>query len=170
MPHKKTNNQSLIKLLFIFICLIFTTYGAFKFTKLQISFNQENNLTQNGNNASWMPEIIKESSQHYLPDYTYAGYKNGESPLPIHEVTHNILDFSAIPNDSIDDNKAIQSAIEFIGQQTTTSVIYFPKGEYIVSGIISIQQSNIVLRGDRINKTLFTLFNISTIKGINFAK
>ena len=51
-------------------------------------------------------------NEHYLPDFSYSGYKNGLEDIPVAKgVTINVRDFGAIANDGKDDSKAIQAAM-----------------------------------------------------------
>lgn len=90
-----------------------------------------------------------------LFDYSYAGYKLGEEGIPEQfpnlEV-FNVLDFGAIPNDSISDQEAIQKAIQ-AAEKNKGGIVFFPPGEYLVnvhpteSNPINITASNIILKG-----------------------
>ncbi|MFD1616299.1 DUF4955 domain-containing protein [Gelatiniphilus marinus] len=100
------------------------------------------------------PEIPK------LFNYSYAGYKLGETGIPKkhkHLKVFNVMDFGALPNDSISDQKAIQSAID-AAKKNKGGVVFFPKGEFLVNvnptktNPIEITASNIVLKGSGMGK------------------
>ena len=91
-----------------------------------------------------------------LPDFSYAGYKNGEkvmnyrsSGLP----TYDITNYGAKANDDKSDKDAILNAIE-AANKTNGGIIYFPKGRFIVQDMyddlnsIWISKSNIVFKGN----------------------
>lgn len=95
------------------------------------------------------PEIPK------LFDYSYAGYQLGEEGIPdkFSALTvYNVLDYGAIPNDSLSDQGAIQAAIH-AAELNNGGVVFFPPGEYLVnvnpseSNPITITSSNIILKG-----------------------
>ena len=47
----------------------------------------------------------------YLPDFSYAGYDYGLSPLPQIDTAIDVADFGAIPDDGIDDSAALKAAL-----------------------------------------------------------
>src|SRR5260221_14741137 len=55
---------------------------------------------------SWQPKILSNSSPTYLPDFSYAGFCEGETPLPEQPVTPDSSDFGAGPDDGNDDTYA----------------------------------------------------------------
>ncbi len=90
-----------------------------------------------------------------LPDFSYAGYRNGEkeinyksSGLPIYDIT----DFGAIANDDKSDKEAIKKAIA-AASKTNGGIVYFPKGTFIAQDVdddlnsIWISNSNIIFKG-----------------------
>lgn len=89
-----------------------------------------------------------------LPDFSYAGYRNGEKKLPntAPYKIFNVLDFGAIPNDQQSDKEAIQAAIS-AANKNGSGIVFFPKGRFLVNedstageGIVS-KGSRIVFRG-----------------------
>lgn len=101
--------------------------------------------------ASDIPLIIKDAntrSEHYLPDFSYAGYDNGES-LPNTE-DYRVIDVSKhgiIANDGIDDSQAIIKLMSSIKNDDIPSVIQFEAGRYVVSSIIYFDRNHTVWRG-----------------------
>ncbi len=98
-----------------------------------------------------LPEILKEGNQHYLPDFSYAGYKWGEEPLPEPTGTIiNITDYGAVADDSTDDTTAIMESVQAASaiDENTPVILKFPKGRFILKEIIFIKRSNIVLLGE----------------------
>jgi hypothetical protein len=79
-----------------------------------------------------------------LPDFSWAGYHNGEADIPEIEAVTNVLDYGAIPDDGVDDTNEIQAAID----ATASGAVYLPAGQYDIDGFLVINKSNIVLRGD----------------------
>lgn len=98
----------------------------------------------------WTPKILNKEVQkeNFLPDYSYAGYKWGEEPLPDFKgETINVADFGAIPNDKKDDTKAITSALKKAHEVEGPVILLFGKGRFILKDILYIERSNIVIRG-----------------------
>ena len=97
------------------------------------------------------PEILLPQTQdvHYLPDFSYAGFKNGESGQRFlnYAQTLNVGDFGAIPDDGLDDSKALIQALETADQYQGGVIIQFAPGQYILSEILYVKRSNVVLRG-----------------------
>lgn len=108
-------------------------------------------------NSQDKPEILKNFEHNrvesILPDFSFAGYKYGNAEIPDKNgKVYVITDFGAIPNDSLDDTKAIQMAINKAGENGGGTV-FFPKGKFLVNtdsnklDIVKINYSNIVLKG-----------------------
>lgn len=85
----------------------------------------------------WAPESR-------LPDFSHAGYHEGEAPLPEPPVAANVLDFGAKADGVSDDSSAIQAAID----ATSAGAVLLPKGRYRVSQVVRIEKSGVVLRGE----------------------
>lgn len=102
-------------------------------------------------NAQDLPKIISDSDfmpENYLPDFSYAGYRNGEVSLPNADgKVYNAEDFGVIPNDKLDDTKALIKAIDSISKFEGNVTLQLPKGRIILSDIIYITRSNFVLKG-----------------------
>lgn len=96
------------------------------------------------------PDILHKAEQGEmrLPDFSYAGYKNGEQAIPnVAKRVVKVSDFGAVANDGIDDSAAILKAIEKANSIKGSVVLMLPKGRLIVSEILRIKRSDIVLRG-----------------------
>lgn len=98
-----------------------------------------------------LPQIISDEEimdKNYLPDFSFAGYKNGEAIIPF--VKEKILlasDYGVIANDGLDDSKNLIKAIEASKNIPGNVVLQLPKGRIILSEIIYLERSNFVLRG-----------------------
>ena len=91
-----------------------------------------------------------------LPDFSYAGYKHGETEIP--DVTYKVFDvtdpaYGAVPNDGLSDKAAIESAIA-AAEANGSGVVFFPPGKFLINELtdpinqpIVISKGNIVLRG-----------------------
>lgn len=95
-----------------------------------------------------------ENTEPILPDFSYAGYKYSEVPIPV--VDYKVFDitkYGAIPNDNKSDKKAIEKAI-LAAQKNGEGIIYFPKGKFYINtdedemNVITIKSSKIVFRGE----------------------
>ncbi|SHJ19134.1 Pectate lyase superfamily protein [Arenibacter nanhaiticus] len=95
-----------------------------------------------------------------LFDYSYAGYQLGEKGIPENHKglkVFNVLDFGAIPNDSISDQEAIQAAIN-AAELNKGGIVFFPPGDFMVNvkpkktNPIEISSSNIILKGSGMGK------------------
>ncbi|NOG55417.1 MAG: hypothetical protein HND57_14035 [Planctomycetes bacterium] len=104
---------------------------------------QHNSLLWGAHGENWSP-------QSRLPDFSFAGYHFGEDPLPDIDITANVCDFGAIPDDDTDDTQAFKDAIA----TTDHGAILIPAGRYIISDILWIEKPNIVLRGQGAAKSI----------------
>ena len=82
-----------------------------------------------------MPSILtdkKVASQNYLPDYSYAGYHNGEIAIPKKEsTTIYATDYGVIANDGLDDSKNLIKAIKAASDVAGEVVLQLPVGQII---------------------------------------
>jgi len=100
-------------------------------------------------NAYTQPEIKQINQQNiYLPDYSFAGYRNGIKPIPqLEGKIFYATDYGVIANDGLDDTKALKKAIAEIAEIEDNVILHLPAGQIIISDIIYIERSNFVLRG-----------------------
>lgn len=100
---------------------------------------------QSGPDILFNTKVIREN---YLPDFSYVGYHNGEIDLPktIGQVFHAI-DYGVIPNDGLDDSKALKKAIEEASKFEGKVTLQLPAGRLILSDILYLERSHFVLRG-----------------------
>jgi hypothetical protein len=98
----------------------------------------------------WGAEGEKWSPDGRLPDYSFAGYRRGEAPIPQVPVAANVRDFGARGDGEHDDTTAILRAIE----QTERGAILLPAGRYRITDIVEIRKPNIVLRGEGPEQTI----------------
>ncbi len=84
------------------------------------------------------------SPQSRLTDFSYAGYRRGEAPIPIVPVRSNVRDYGATGNGVTDDTAAFKSAIA----ATTNGAVLIPAGTYVITDFIKLNKANIVLRGE----------------------
>jgi len=85
-----------------------------------------------------------------LPDFSYAGYRSGEKPMPTPKVTASVRDFGAKGDGQTDDTAAFRKALA----AGPNAVIHVPAGRYVVTNTLDLNQSGTVLRGDGPGKTI----------------
>ncbi len=97
--------------------------------------------------------VIEEiEKEHGIPDFSYAGYRRLEEPIPMREgPVFDVVDFGAIADDGKSDRGAIVKAIS-AATANGGGVVFFPKGRFDLNEIgdaetIRVSGSNIVLRG-----------------------
>jgi hypothetical protein len=98
-----------------------------------------------------VPRILSDESirsQNFLPDFSYAGYRNGSEELPAPIGTVILVDdFGASADDDIDDTKAIRAAIARAHDTNGAVTVRFSAGRYRITGVLKIERSSIVLQG-----------------------
>jgi hypothetical protein len=112
--------------------------------------------------GSKLPHILTiqgVGDETYLPDFSYAGYRNGVQDIPVSDGTIvNVEDFGAVPNDGNDDSKAILAAINKANSISGPVILRFKAGRYRVSEVLKIERSNFVLQGAGSGQGGTTLF------------
>lgn len=99
--------------------------------------------------ALWGEAGERWSQDGRLPDFSFAGYRRGEKPLPVLDTTHNVRDFGAVGDGEHDDSDAFLKAIAAVD----AGVIFIPEGRFVITQLIVIDKPNIVLRGAGPDKT-----------------
>lgn len=100
--------------------------------------------------AQDLPRILTDDQikqANYLPDYSYAGYKNGEKTIPEDGIVYLATDYGVIANDGKDDSKALINAISKLNDVDDQVILQLPAGQIILSDIIYIERSDFILRG-----------------------
>jgi hypothetical protein len=87
-----------------------------------------------------------------LPDFSFAGYRSSDVPLPAPAVTANVKDYGAVGNGTTDDTAAFTRALAAM----PAGALMIPSGRYKLTAVLKINRSGIVLRGAGADKT--TLF------------
>lgn len=78
-----------------------------------------------------------------LPDFSRAGYHEGEAPIPEVAQVASVKDFGAVGDGIADDTQAFNAAIA----ATNRGAIFVPAGRYVITDYLRIQKSGVVLRG-----------------------
>ena len=108
-----------------------------------------------GNSALWADFVAarKEGREPILADFSYAGYRYSEQPIPdARGPVFNVTDHGAFPDDRRHDDAGIQAAIN-AASAAGGGVVFFPAGQFLVSPsssadeVIRVRSGRIVLRG-----------------------
>ena len=92
------------------------------------------------------------SDDSQLPDVSFAGYRHGETPIPDYPVIANVRDFGAVGDGEADDTQAFRDAIAAV-EPGDGGAILVPAGTYRLTDIITLDKSNLVLRGEGTDAT-----------------
>ena len=88
------------------------------------------------------------SEANFLPDFSYAGYRNGLHAIP--EASGTVVEvdqFGAKADDQIDDTKAVLAAIDHANKLDGPVIVRFSAGRYRISDVLRIERSDFVLQG-----------------------
>lgn len=120
----------------------------------------------------WYPDILERQEvrlntsaaqratpKPYLPDYSYAGYRWGEQPLPLPEgQVIDVSGYGAVPDDGEDDTEAVREALAEAHNHSGPVIVRFPPGRFIIREILFIERSNVVLQGSGSGASGTTLY------------
>ncbi len=103
--------------------------------------------------VDWTPDYTADDG-HFLHDFSYAGYRAGvdDPPDPVPGDPFDVTAYGADNTGASDCTSAVQSAIDAASAAvasgaSTAAIVTFPAGTYRFDDIVSITQSNVVLRG-----------------------
>lgn len=85
-----------------------------------------------------------------LTDFSFAGYRMGEAPLPVVPVRGDVRAFGARGDGRTDDTRAFQEAIA----KTSNGALFVPPGRYVITDVLEIEKPGLVLRGAGPDKTV----------------
>lgn len=85
-----------------------------------------------------------------LPDFSFAGYRNGDSDIPTLPVVTDVRKHGARGDGVSDDTAAFQRAID----ATPRGAILVPAGRYVLTDVVTISRSGLVLRGEGPDRTV----------------
>ena len=115
--------------------------------------------------VDWEPGYLDEKGRG-LQDFSYAGYRKGEAPIPDSPTkgnnVYNVLTYGADPTGNTDSTADIQAAIDAAGRNGG-GVVYMPEGEYSITYVegkdyaLRMDKSNVVLKGAGDGKTFLYL-------------
>lgn len=102
-------------------------------------------------NAQQLPAILSDrtvAAANPLPDFSYAGYGFGLAPIPTDSGTIvEVTDHGAVPDDGLDDTKAVLRALAAANAVTGKVTLRFPRGRTQITEVLRITRSDIVLDG-----------------------
>jgi hypothetical protein len=79
-----------------------------------------------------------------LPDFSHAGYRDGEASPPEVPIAANVADFGAVGDGLTDDTAAFLAALDTL----TEGTLLVPAGRYLLTQPIPLTKSGVVLRGE----------------------
>ncbi len=100
--------------------------------------------------ALWGANGERWSPESRLPDFSFAGYRRGEVPLPTLPITANVRDFGALGDGQHDDSDAFLQAIV----ETKQGAILVPEGRYVITKLLVINKPGLVIRGEDPRKAI----------------
>lgn len=108
---------------------------------------------------NWTPGHT-DAEGRFLHDFSHAGYRRAEYPLPQREelpIFNVTEDYGADNSGTSDATISIQSAIHD-AELTGGGIVYLPEGVYRCHGQLMVSASNVILRGDgpELSKVYFT--------------
>lgn len=104
--------------------------------------------------ADWSSNAVTEEEKS-LHDFSYAGYRNGEAPLPDvlpEPVVDVVGEFGADARGEADATGAIQAAVDRVCGLKGGTVL-LPAGVYRCDGVITVGSSGVVIRGEGPERT-----------------
>lgn len=112
-------------------------------------------LAEGKHSALWQDfvEAKTQGRTPVLPDFSYAGYRYGETGIPdVVCSIFNIADYGAVADDEGSDREAIEAAIA-AAEKNGSGIVFFPPGRFCINeergnkNPIVISKGGIVLRG-----------------------
>lgn len=101
--------------------------------------------------AGELPKILSDRATmaaEPLPDFSYAGYGFGIAPIPADAGTVvDVTTYGVIPDDGLDDTKAVLRALAAANAVKGRVTLKFPKGRTQITEVLRITRSDIVLDG-----------------------
>jgi hypothetical protein len=91
-----------------------------------------------------------------LPDFSYAGYRQGRVPIPDVPVAVDVRDFGAVGDGVANDTGAIRRAMEAAGEMGGGAVL-LPAGTYRVQNVLRFDRGGVVLRGEGPGQTILAI-------------
>jgi hypothetical protein len=115
------------------------------------------------NSALWGADGRAFQSGGPLPDFSWAGYHGGDTPLPNPAPSSNVRDYGARGDGATDDTASFQRALA----EAPPGVILVPRGRYRLAGSLALTRSGRILRGDGSGAGGTTLLFSSSLADLN---
>lgn len=117
---------------------------------LRAQDNWQSKLLKMADNGSLT--YIQDADGFVLPDFSQAGYKNGE-PILVIDIPERTETVSPLPDAAADNTAHIQAAIDKVGvypldENGIRGVVLLKAGRYNVDGTINMTYSGVILRGE----------------------
>ena len=112
---------------------------------------------------AWTPDFTRDEG-HFLHDFSYAGYRAGEVPLPtLVGPSFDVTTYGADATGVDDATAAVQAAIDAASDAAAAgaAIVDFPPGTYRIDGTLRVETANVVLRGAGSDQT-FVYFTLTT--------
>ncbi|OYQ31580.1 hypothetical protein CHU95_20780 [Niveispirillum lacus] len=101
--------------------------------------------------AADLPKILSDKAvraAHPLPDFSYAGYEFGLGVIPSDPGTIiDVTTYGAVPDDGLDDTKAVLRAQQAANAVNGKVTLRFPKGRTQITEVLRITRSDFVMDG-----------------------
>jgi hypothetical protein len=106
----------------------------------------------------WHPgfQMKKNGRTYQLPDFSYAGYRQGNEPLPTGNFAP-VITLDLTRDGSRDVSAALQQQIDKLAKSRERGILFVPEGTYRLDSEVKIAADGIVLRGAGPDKTKFIL-------------
>lgn len=108
-------------------------------------------LAGHESNGNKLPTILSTKTAQdngFLPDFSYAGYRNATEPLPVASGKVILVDtHGAKADDDTDDTKAVHAALAEANGTNGPVIVRFGPGRYRITDVLKIERSNIVIQG-----------------------
>ncbi len=115
---------------------------------------------------NWAPGFADDEGR-FLHDFSWAGYHNGEElPERIPGVMLSVIDFGADPSGQTDSTGGIQATIDAVGE-AGGGVVHLPAGSYRCDGLLELDTSGVVIRGDGPDATLLWFTRSEGLSGVD---
>ncbi len=127
--------------------------------------SQPRQLPEKGSQASelWGDAGERWSPRGRLPDFSHAGYRQGEETIPDVPVAANVRDFGAVGDGATDDSRAFLDALEAV----ESGAIFIPAGRYRLTQVLRLERSGVVLRGaGRDDTVLYFPEHLYAVEGV----
>ncbi len=132
----KGNRKHLVELGFFGVFLLFFAKAANTQTTSKIIYPANDNCL----------EYVSDQQNNYIVDFSYAGYRNGEAPIPLLNIVQTLDPIAG------DNTEHIQEAIDQVAGMSPDAdgfrgAILLKSGTYEINGTLRIHTGGIVLRG-----------------------